>query len=238
MMSRFLSGALGICLALVAGNSWGAAILTWSTTGNLGTETMEPSAFNSPGIQSADLTLGDGISVAGAANRFGGRGWSIALNDSIANDDYIQFIVAPEGGFVFSVDSFAFSWHRSTTGPTSVALRSSLDSFASNIGQVTGITEGSNALRNIAVSGLNDISTATTFRLYGFGGTNAATGTGGFNTSNATSPNVVLSGSVTAVPEPSSLALLTVCGVAGVIYRRRRAGSQVAGADDVSPGQA
>lgn len=184
-----------------------AQLLQWNTFGNAGTETTEPSVFNDVNISAANLTQGT-ITAAGNANRFGGSGWfntgnTVAGNtigEAVTGNDYIQFIVIPNAGFSFTPTSFVFNWDNSTTGPKNVVLRSSVDGFTSDLGVVapTGAIGTSNT---ITISGLSNITTATTFRLYGYGAT-ATTGTGGFDIgSNVV--NVQLNGSTSSTgPQP------------------------------------
>jgi hypothetical protein len=205
-------------------------LLQWNTAGNLGTEISEPSVFDAVGLEASSLTLGGGVTAAANGNRFGGSGWfntgntaaGNTLAEAIAGNDYIQFVVTPDALFGFDVTEFVFTWDRSGTGPSSVALRSSADNFAADLGSVTGmISGGATTDRTIAISGLTGLTSATTFRLYGFGAT-ATGGTGGFDTVTADIvPNVQLNGEVYAIPEPSRALLLGIGGL-GLIFRRRR----------------
>ncbi len=74
----------------------------------------------------------------------------------------------------------------------------------------------------MSISGISDVAVQTTFRLYAFGATNSAGNAGFDRATSGVNPNVILNGSVTAVPEPSSLALLGVGTLAVVTYRRRQ----------------
>ncbi|WP_432672703.1 T9SS sorting signal type C domain-containing protein [Flavobacterium sp. SM2513] len=185
---------------------WGQ-ILQWNTFGNAGTETSEPSSFNNVNISSSNLTLGPGIGAFPNGDRFGGNYWfdtgnsnSSTLVQAIAGDNYIQFIVTPNTGFSFTPSQFVFQWDSSATGPKNVALRSSADSYTTNLGTIAPTAAIATA-NTISISGLSNITTATTFRLYGYGAT-AAAGTGGFDTSTNT-VNVSLSGTVTFVGKTS-----------------------------------
>jgi len=238
MWKKMFLAALVVCLTFGQSKQSKADILlSWNTAGNLGTETSEPSVTNDPSIAASTLTL-SGVTPAGNGNRFGGSGWFDAGNtlagstlaEAVAGNNFIQFVVAPTSGS-FTATSLDFIWDRSSTGPSAVALRSSVDGFASDLGSVTGMISGGAAtatLRTIAISGLNDVSSATTFRLYGFNAT-ATTGTGGFDTvTGLTTPNVIFNGTITAVPEPTSIALVSLIGCAGLVsaYRRRKAKSK------------
>jgi hypothetical protein len=177
-------------------------LLTWNTFGNLGTETSELSVSNNTNIGSSTLTLGAGLTAAANGNRFGGSGWwdtgntagGNTIAQAIAGNNYIQFIVTPNSGFSFTPTSLVFSWDKSgTTGPLNVALRSSADSYATDLGTVTGITAGAFATNTITISGLTNLTSATTFRIYGYGAT-ATGGTGGFDVG-SNIVNVTLNGS-------------------------------------------
>lgn len=207
-------------------------LLAWNTFGNGGTETFEPSVSNDANIASANLSLGAGVTGASNANRFGGSNWfnsgdnpgGSTLAQAIAGNDFIHFAVVPNAGINFSATSLLFSWERSGTGPSSLTLRSSLDSFASDLGSVTGLSTTLTTGISLNISGVSNVAGATTFRLYGFGGTGTA-GTGGFDTGTTapSTPNVIFNGSVTSVPEPTSIALVMFAGCTYFVVACRRA---------------
>ena len=227
-MKPSLLRAITLLSVVCSSSAYSQILLSWNTAGNLGTETTEASVFNNSYLTSSSLTMGT-ITAAGNANRFGGSGWFNTGNtaagstqsEAISGNDYIQFIVTPTANSVFTPTSFTFIWDFSSSGPKSVALRSSNDSFAANIGSLTNMTASTSAIKSISITGMASISSSVTFRLYGFGGTGTG-GTGGFDTTTgATTPNVILYG--TAIPEPSSAAaLFGIAAIAGVGLRRRR----------------
>src|SRR5688572_8297996 len=163
-----------------------AQLLQWDTGGNTGLETSEPSFYNDPGVLPSIMTLGPGIVPFANANRFGGSNWfdvgntsPTTLAQAIADNEYMEFTVVPVAGFSFTATLFTFHWDRSATGPTNVALRSSLDGFTANLFSIA--PAGGIAPNNVALGGsLANITTPVTFRLYGFGATDA-TGNGGFD---------------------------------------------------------
>ena len=208
-----------------------AQLIQWNTFGNAGTETTEPSVFTNSNIASANLTQGT-ITAAANGNRFGGSGWfnsgntaaGNTLAEAVAGNDYIQFVITPLSGATFTPTSFDFTWDRSSTGPSSATLRSSFDGFASDLGTVTGMVSGGFATtttRTITITGLTDLSVATTFRLYGYGAT-ATGGTGGFDIG-TNAVNVQLSGTASAIPEPSTYAaIFGALALVGTVWHRRR----------------
>ncbi|MBK6748677.1 MAG: hypothetical protein IPG67_01325 [Acidobacteria bacterium] len=193
-----------------------AVTLSWNTFGNAGTETSEPSNANDPNVGTSNLTLGAGVTAASNANRFGGSGWFDSGNtvsgntiaEAIAGNNYIQFIVTPNAGFSFTPTSFVFNWDKSGTGPQNVALRSSADGFASNLGTVAP-TAAIATQNTITITGLSDITAPTTFRIYGYGAT-ATGGTGGFDITSSVA-NVILNGTTAASGgTPTKLAITNI----------------------------
>ncbi|WP_281336401.1 T9SS sorting signal type C domain-containing protein [Flavobacterium eburneipallidum] len=194
-------------------SSWGQKLLQWNTSGNLGTETTEPTFVNDVNINASNLTQGS-IVAAANGNRFGGSGWfdsgnTVAgntLTEAVSGNNYIQFIVTPNSGYSFTPTSFVFKWDRSGTGPSNVTLRSSVDNFTSDLGSVAGMVSGGVATttdRTITISGLENITTPTTFRIYAYGAT-ASGGTGGFDCAAGSTSNVVLNGTTAVIWNGSS----------------------------------
>jgi endonuclease YncB( thermonuclease family) len=175
-------------------------LVQWNTFGNTGNETTEDSVANNVNLQSSTLNFtGSTVTPNGNGNRFGGT-WG--TQSVLTTNQYIQFTVTPNVGFTFTPTSFVFIWDRSSTGPSSVALRSSVDGFTSDLGVLNGLTSGgasTTTTRTITILGLSTISTPTTFRIYGY---NSTGGTGGFDCASSVN-NVVLNGFTEVAPAPS-----------------------------------
>jgi hypothetical protein len=220
--------ALIVTLSLSDTNSNAATLLQWKTFFNTGTEATELSVFNDSNLTPSTLTL-SGVTPAGNANRFGGSNWfdtgdtttapGTTLAESISGADYIQFVVTPNALSSYDITEFIFRWDRSNSGPSAVALRSSVDGFDANLGSIIDLPASQSTNQTITVSGLTGLTTATTFRLYGFNAT-ATAGTGGFDTS-TDAVNVQLNGLTTVIPEPSRALLLGIGGLC-LSFRRRR----------------
>ena len=121
-------------------------LLQWNTWGNTGLETTEPSISNDANISPSNILMGSGLVPLADANQFGGTSWwhtgnsnPSTLTQAIAGNSYFEFTVTPNAGYSFTLTKFVFNWDRISTGPSSVALRSSSDSYTANLGTVTGM---------------------------------------------------------------------------------------------------
>lgn len=215
------SYAVSFIFMILFSGKLSAQLLTWNTFGNAGTETSEPSVSNNANIAATNLTLGAGVTAAGNGNRFGGTGWfntgntaaGSTLSEAVAGNDFIQFIVTPTGGYSFTPTTLVYSWDRSGTGPRNMTLRSSADGFTADLGTIT-TAAAMGTFNTLTISGLSNISTATTFRLYGYGGT-ATGGTGGFDIATNV-VNVTLNG--TTSPPVTPLITPSVASLTGFNY--------------------
>lgn len=207
-------------VGLLAGASLADILVSYNTYGNTGNETAEPPVFTAANLAATDLSL-TGITPANNGNRFGGTSWAVGNTLTITND-YISLTITPDSGYTFSISDIVYSIDRSSTGPTNFTWRSSADGFASDLfTPVTRTTTGVFTSSN-TVSGLTDIGSAFELRLYGYNA-GASTGTGGIDTG-TDSPNLIISGTVTVVPEPAavSMLLLGLLGARGVMHRRTK----------------
>ena len=215
-------------IALAVGAQAQTPLLQFNTFGNAGTETSEPSVFNDPSVTASTLTLGAGINPVANSNRLGGNNYFDSgdtsptdLADAIADNEYFELVLTPAGGSSVTPTSLVFGFDRSGTGPNTLTIRSSADSFATNLG-TSGTLPASVSTNNlIAITGVSNLTTPTTFRIYAYGAT-GTTGTGGFDTT-TNAVNISLNAGAVPAPEPSTLAM--IIGGAGslmMVLRMRR----------------
>jgi len=124
-------------------------------------------------ITVSGIGRGSGITGNAGNDRYNATAWS---NSALDPDDYYTFSLTPNANYKINLSSFEFTLQRSSTGPTNYALRSSLDNFASDI--TTGAFPMTAALQtvNLSGSGFQNITTAITFRIYGYtAGSNVGT---------------------------------------------------------------
>ena len=223
-MKTLRSGLLAFAILAVGGAAQ-AQIVSY-TFGPTGTPTAA-AASTAANIQSASsfgsFVGGGAASGSGTgSNTAGGGGgaYFTASNWRSADANYYSFMVTPSSGYQLSLANFSYYYATSSSGPTSAALFSSADSYASALANFTmipaaGTIAAADWHQNTASITLSGITTATTFRLAATGASNAA---GSFRID-----AITLNGSVTAIPEPSTYAaILGAVMLTGVIIRRRR----------------
>ncbi len=212
---KIISLITSTALVLTAVASASAQLVTYTfgpttspvVTADLVADHLSASVFS--GYTGGPSTGGSSPLSSGAY--FNASTWSTSENN------YFTFTITPESGYQFTSVSLSFDYRATSTGPTTLAIHSNADSYASSLDSFT-ITRDTNwyssGVRSVS---LGNITTATTFRIYGSGASS--------NSGTLRVDNVVLNGSVslTPVPEPSTCALLggvAVLGFAG--FRRRR----------------
>ena len=128
---------------------------------NNGTTTLLNSTSASSGYTGAS-----GGNNAGAAARIG------FINTGASGSAFFEFTITPDANYSFTISGFSFGTRSTSTGPVSYSLRSSDDSYASDL--ATGsMATGSWVLKSN--TGLNiNRSVATTYRIYGYGGAGSA----------------------------------------------------------------
>ena len=139
------------------------------------------------------------------------------IDAAIANNKYFTITFTPGDGFEMDLASLAFNVMRDgATVPRGYGVRSSADNYASTLSTaVVGTTKPTFTPVSVDLSAaaFQDRTDPLTFRFYVFG-----PGSG----SAVDFDDIVLNGTVVAMPEPVSLTTLTL-GAAALLRRRRRA---------------
>ena len=126
------------------------------------------------------LSQGVGLTASGTST-FNSRAWSLdstSVNDAIANDEYIEWTVSAVIGYTVFISEMEIDYDRSNTGPKRIAIRTSLDGYASDIYVDSTVSESGEV---VVIDSLNLISApggSITFRLYGY---HATTSSGTFD---------------------------------------------------------
>lgn len=119
-------------------------------------------------ITVSGIGRGPGIVGTNANDRYNANAWNSPSFDA---NDYFYFTITPNSSYEIDFVSFVYAGQTSPTGPTSFALRSSLDSYTANI----GTPSSSGTTISLSASQFQNITSAITFRIYGWG----ASGSGG-----------------------------------------------------------
>ncbi len=130
-----------------------------------------------PNITVSGIGRGSGVANSSTLtnDRYNSQGWnSFALDIN----DYFEFSLTPNSGRSINFISFVFTLQSSGTGPQSpnIVLRSSVDGFTANIASLTtALGPGSLNTIDLSPAAYQNITTAITFRIYGW----AASAAGG-----------------------------------------------------------
>ncbi|MGD9636216.1 MAG: PEP-CTERM sorting domain-containing protein [Pirellulales bacterium] len=189
-----------------------------------------------PNVISGGLTRGAGVSTAGTAAQraWGGSGWdgNADAAAAIAAGDFVTFTLQPADGKTLSFSSLdPIQYRRSGTGPASGLLQYSTGGSFTNIASLDYSSTSSSgaSLSAINLSGIAALqniqpSTQITFRIANWGASSSAGTWYLFDVgTDAGVHDFVVNGTTgVAVPEPATIALVGLCGIASCVANRRR----------------
>lgn len=190
-------------LLVTVNSSWSQSI--WENP----IDASAPSTLNpytTGDIKNANITVsgigrGTGISGNAGTARYTATAWTTAA--ALDADDYFTFTLTPNSGYKINFVSLVFGLQRSSVGPATFVLRSSLNNYATNIQTIAA--SGTNPVtQTITLSNATyqNITTSITFRVYGYAAGQAA--------STASINDFVFNGTVVSTtPAPVISSLLT-----------------------------
>jgi hypothetical protein len=222
---------IGLAMATLAG-AQAQTLLSWNVQGvggNVTTLTANSTAGNLTVSGTTYNTLSrTGLTASAAGNSFNSNSWNIT-NTFDESNDYISFTVlasASGPGYNANFTDLQYVVNGSNTAPGTGRWGYRIGSGAFTLQDtfsITFATPGSLATWDFA-----DFSSsqAVEFRFWGYGATSinggVAATTGTIRISNIANNDLVLNGSVTAIPEPSVVALAVLSGMVVLFFRRRR----------------
>ena len=194
--SLIISGFLSCLLISFSDDSFSQSIWTNPITGtnpNTANPYTTGQVFD-PNITVSGIGRGPGAVGTNANDRYNANSWNTAAIDLTA---YFEFTLTPNVGCEIDFTSFVYTGQASGTGPTSFALRSSVDGFVANIGAPTagGLTI------SLAAAAYQNITTAITFRLYAWG---ASASGGTWSVNDFTFNGIVTCGCSGPVAQPTA----------------------------------
>jgi len=194
-------------------------LIGFNFNGYLGNEGQGTSTVFAANMQNpAYITCGTGLAPTSNGNSFRALNWASAdLATAISANDYFSWTISADSGFSANATGLVFNWSYSGTGPSTMTLRSSADSFASDLATYSSVVNGATQTTALAVSG-----SSIEFRLYAYGNT-ATGGTAGFDASAAAGSGILeVYGTAVAVPEPVTLAFVGIGAALFAILRQRK----------------
>ncbi len=202
-------------------------LMTWDLTGAAGTqESNSGNSVYEDSVTAKDLVRGAGLTGTMGANSMNTSGWTGQ------DTDYFEFGLTVLAGSL-DLSQLTIATRSSAYGPGQVGLFTSVDGFTTAI-HTFNQAAGGNYVNSIvdlaAVTALQDITGELNFRLKQIGTTAAngslSTSAGTFRiseyASGSTYTDLTLTGSVTAIPEPSTYAMILGGLTLGLAALRRR----------------
>ena len=144
--------------ALVQGNNNGTTTMLGSSSASSGY------TFTLNGVS----TSASGTNNAGAAARIG------SLVTGANGSAYFEFILTPDAGYSLTLSDIGFGSRSTSTGPVTYTLRSSLDSYASDLTTPAALPGSTWGYRTSSLATATTATSAVTYRLYGYAGSGSA----------------------------------------------------------------
>lgn len=158
-------------------------LISWDFSAYVGNETIGTattvSSYISDISPSGKIQRGLGLTASNNANRFNGKKWGLSdLATAITDEDYMEWTIEPELGYKITITSLEFNYQKSSTGPSLLTIRSSSDGYASDL-DTKILTANTNNSLIATISGVTNVTSPLSFRLYGYGASSSV-GSGGF----------------------------------------------------------
>lgn len=171
-------------------------VLTFEFSSLAGNEATAGSNSNDANLTSSTISRGAGLTASGNAQRFNATAWALtSIDNAVSGNNYMEFTITPNSGYQFSVSSIYLQLQRSSAGPSALALRSSVDSYATNLDQIYTITDNTSTQAFTFTFTQTNSSVAVTYRIYMYAETGAGSGGIGDGTGN----DLVVYGSTSSI---------------------------------------
>lgn len=225
-MKTLRLGLLG-CFLMAVGTTVFGQLAAWEITGaNAATTNPQSAGALAAHLSSGSLTLGSGVTASNTTDFFSANGFNTtSLAAAISGGDYLSFTITPAAGYALNISSVSFN---SGVSSAVTNFNASLLSSATGFNTASALHSYSFATttpptQSITLSGtiaLQNVSGALEFRLYGW---RDSAGTSTFRLRTLSGNDLVVTGSVTAIPEPGTYAvILGAMVLASAAIRRRR----------------
>lgn len=198
--------------ALGAAEEGRGQILTFEFAALAGSEASANSNSNDANLGNSTISRGGGLTAPANAGRFNAENWATtSIANAVSGNDYMEFTITPNEGYQFSVSSVVVQWQRSPTGNTAIALRSSVDNYASDLDGVKNVVDDDKTQTFTWSFSQANSSSPVTYRFYSYAEGTAGSGGPGDGSGN----DIVVNGTVTTLT--SSLAAVVTLPVTNVL---------------------
>jgi hypothetical protein len=161
-----------------------------------GDQVSSNSTYNTTNMATSTITRGAGLTASANADRYNATSWAVtSIANAISGNDYMEFTVAPNSGYQFAVSSILFQIQRSASGLTGIALRSSVDDYATNLDAEKAVVDNTSTQSFTFNFSQANSAYPVTYRLYGFA--EATAGSAGIG--DGTGNDIFVTGTVEAV---------------------------------------
>lgn len=201
----------------------GATIVEYDLTDHPGNTPAPPTTLDST-VTASDAAFGSGITTLNGDELLNSSGWT--TDATLDLDDYLGFTVSPKSGASMTLETLTFVERRSGSGPLALSVRSSLDSFASDV-HVDSLPDDS-AYRiqviSLPAGQFSNLTNPIELRIYGYASESEAGSWrfagSGYLDDNSYPAGILLEGM--AVPEPQAISLLFCTFVLLILSKRSK----------------
>jgi len=189
-----------VLVLFVFSNITTGQILTFEFSALAGNEVSASSNSNNANLTSSTITRGAGLTASANGGRFNATNWALtSIANAVSGNNYMEFTITPNSGYQFSLSSIVVQWQRSASGNTAISLRSSVDSYATDLDAVKPVTDGTATQTFTWTFAQSNSTSAVTYRFYSY----AEAGTGSGGPGDGTGNDIVVNGTVTAFGTPT-----------------------------------
>jgi len=148
------------------GCAFSGVLATYDFTGELGSQTSTAAKSSATNVTAGAISRSSVLTATAGADSLNSSNWATAT--TVNTNKYVTFTLTPKSSCSLDLTQLSITTKSSATGPTKVALATSVDAFAA----MTNLTPNATSTPTLSVTGA---TTAVEIRVYGW----AASATGG-----------------------------------------------------------
>lgn len=184
-------------------------------------------------VLNSGLSYGAGVGPGGSVNGWGGPGWDgTSLATATSNNDYFTLTLTAATGYKISYTSIDLNLTRGATSATAFVWQYQINGTGgfTSIGSAIDISGATSktpySIDLSGVSALQNVTGTVEFRFYAWGATTNSSLFFGASTGSTDYSALNFNGTITPVPEPSTLGLMGL-GTVFLALRRKKTKSRL-----------